>query len=34
MVVNNGLDKKWKEPVVAQFKVLSLHFLDGARKLK
>lgn len=32
MIVNNELEKKWKEFVVAWFKVLSWYFLEGLRK--
>jgi hypothetical protein len=32
MVVNNELDKKWKEVVMVQFKVLFLHFPGGSEK--
>jgi hypothetical protein len=35
MIVNNKLEKIWKEEVVASFKLLSRHFLGGTEeKLK
>jgi hypothetical protein len=30
--VNNELERMWKGPVVAQFAVLSQHFVEGLRK--
>jgi hypothetical protein len=32
MIVNNELERKWKEAVVAQFKVLSRHLPGGTKE--